>query len=108
MALAPALRRRPTLEGLSLDGNPFGDEGLAAIVAPLPADAPPPQAEVLAELKGLNLYNTRITDDGCAQLASRLRSGALPALVVIGLHEIPASNAARAAVYEARPGLRSR
>ena len=32
MALAPALRRLPALEGLYLDFNPFGDEGLAALV----------------------------------------------------------------------------
>jgi len=102
VALAPALRRRPALEWLSLAGNPFGDEGLAALVAPPPADAPPPQAEALAELKGLGLDATQITDDGCAQLASRLRGGALPALEFLGLWGIPASEAARAAVHEAR------
>ena len=80
VALAPALRRRPALEGLCLARNPFGDEGLAALVAPPPADAPPPQAEALAQLKWLNLIDTQIADDGCARLASRLRSGALPAL----------------------------
>jgi len=105
VALAPALRRRPALEGLDLDGNPFGDEGLAALVAPPPADAPPPQAEALAKLSMLDLGGTQITDDGCVQLASRLRSGALPALEVIDLDEIPASDAAVDAVYEARPGL---
>ena len=105
LTLAPALRRRPALEGLELTGNPFGDEGLAALVAPPPADAPPPQAEVLAKLKWLNLDRSQITDDGCAQLASRLRSGALPALKLLGLAGTPASEAARAAVHEARPGL---
>ena len=105
MALAPALRRRPALEGLDLDGNPFGDEGLAALVAPPPADAPPPQAGALAKLSMLDLGGTQITDDGCVQLASRLRNGALPALEVIDLDEIPASDAAVDAVYEARPGL---
>ena len=36
MALAPALRRRPALEveHLCLCGNPFGDEGLAALLEP--------------------------------------------------------------------------
>jgi hypothetical protein len=52
VALAPALRRRPALAGLFLVGNPFGDDGLAALVAPPPADAPPPQAEALAQLRG--------------------------------------------------------
>ena len=108
LALASALRRRPALKGLYLDGNPFGDAGLAALVAPPPADAPPPQAEVLAQLKWLILGNTQITDAGCAHLASRLWSGALPALVGLHLDHTPASNAARAAVYEARPGLRPR
>ena len=39
VALAPALRRRPALENINLWKNPFGDEGLAALVAPPP---PPP------------------------------------------------------------------
>ena len=34
VALAPALRRLPALQALLLDGNLFGDEGLAALVAP--------------------------------------------------------------------------
>ena len=33
VALAPALRRRPALERIDLEGNPFGDEGLTALVA---------------------------------------------------------------------------
>ena len=106
VALVPALRRRPALEVFFLDDNPFGDEGLAALVAPPPADAPPPQAEALAQLKELYLGYTQITDDGCAQLASRLRSGALPALEYLYLGRSPASEAAIDAVYEARPGLR--
>ena len=103
--LAPALRRRPALELLVLAGNPFGDEGLAALVGPPPADAPPPQAEVLAKLWFFNLRDTQITDDGCAHLASRVRSGALPALEYLLLEPISASVAAIEAVYEARPGL---
>ena len=91
---------------LRLDGNPFGDEGLAALVAPPPADAPPPQAEALAKLKVVHLQRTQITDAGCAHLASRLRSGALPALLRLDLDGISASEAARDAVYEARPGVR--
>ena len=105
MALAPALRRRPALERLAFSSNPFGDEGLAALVAPPPADAPPPQAEALAQLKWLDLAITQITDDGCAHLASRLRSGALPALERLDLYDIPASDVAIDAVFEARPGL---
>ena len=105
VALAPALRRRPALELLVLAGNPFGDEGLAALVAPPPpAGAPPPKTGGLAKLKGLGLRSTQITDDGCAQLASRLRSGALPALEHRYLHLdgiISASGAAINAVYEA-------
>ena len=99
VALAPALRRRPALERLAFSFNPFGDEGLAALVAPPPADAPPPQAEALVKLKRLYLIDTQITDDGCAHLASRLRSGALPALAELYLEGTPASEAARAAVY---------
>ena len=74
-------------------------------MAPPPADAPPPQAEALAKLKGLHLGGSQITDDGCAHLASRLRSGALPALEYLDLEGIPASEAAVDAVYEARADL---
>jgi len=105
VALAPALRRLPALERLHLPRNPFGDEGLAALVAPPPADAPPQQAEALAQL---HVHDTQITDDGCAHLASRLRSGALPALERLNLYGISASNAALDAVYKARPGLAGR
>tara|TARA_B100000795_G_scaffold237498_1_gene198131 strand:- start:140 stop:283 length:144 start_codon:yes stop_codon:yes gene_type:complete len=45
VALAPALRRLPALERLDLTNNLFGDEGLAALVAPLlPTGAPSPPA----------------------------------------------------------------
>jgi hypothetical protein len=108
VALAPALRRRPALDELILSGNPFGDEGLAALVAPPPADAPPPQAEALAKLEWLDLDGSQITDASCTHLVSRLRSGALPALKVLFLDGIPAIEAARAAVYEARPDLGGR
>ena len=60
---------------------------------------------MLAQLKGLNLRGTQITDAGCDHLASRLRSGALPALEFLDLDEIPASDEAIEAVCEARPGL---
>jgi len=99
VALAPALRRRPALKQLYLGENPFGDEGLAALVAPPPAGAPPQQVYTLG------LSDTQITDDGCAYLASRLRSGALPALQFLHLYRTLASRAARDAVYKARPGL---
>ena len=61
---------------------------------------------MLAKLDLLSINGTQITDDGCAHLASRLRSGALPALEILYLGKIPASVAAWAAVYETRPGLR--
>jgi len=107
VALAPALRRLPALEELELFGNPFGDEGLAALVAPPPppAGAPPPPTGVLTELKELYLSRTQIAEAGCATLASALESGALPALNFLNLNDIPASDAAKAAVYAA---LRSR
>ena len=63
LALAPALRRLPALDHLVLWGNPFGDEGLAALVAP------PPPAGVLTKLKTLDLSNTQVTNAGCAPLA---------------------------------------
>ena len=100
VALAPALRRRPALERLSLEGNPFGDEGLAALLAPPPPAGvlPPPTAVGLTKLKTLYLSNTQVTDAGCATLAAALNSGALPAFETLYLAGIPASAAAKAAV----------
>ena len=103
VALAPALRRLSALEKLALIGNPLGDEGLAALVAPPPpAGTPPLPAGGLKKLKLLYLNYTQITDAGCAALASALDSGALPALVALDLGRIPASAAAINAVSAAR------
>eukprot|EP00964_Phaeocystis_antarctica_P016358 scaffold9046_cov64-Phaeocystis_antarctica.AAC.1 len=102
VALAPALRRRPALEELHLVTNPFGDEGIAALVAPpLPAGALPPPAGVLTKLKKLFLDSTQVSDAGCAALAAALNSGALPALEQLFLGGIPASAAATTAVRRA-------
>ena len=99
VALAPALRRRPTLRYLSLSRNPFGDEGLAALVAPPPpAGALPPPTGVLTKLYELNLDLTQITDAGCVTLTSALENGVLPALEELNLYGTPASAAARATV----------
>ena len=102
VALAPALRRRPALEYLDLAGNPFGDERLAALVAPAPpAGTPPPPAGGLLHLERLDLSDTQVTDAGCATLAAALDSGALPALKVLRLDYTPASAAATDAVSKA-------
>ena len=101
VALAPALRRLLALENLVFIGNPLGDEGLAALVAPPPAGALPTTTGVLTKLERLNLRNTQVTDAGCAILAAALDSGALPALEDIDLQGIPASAAATTAVREA-------
>eukprot|EP00964_Phaeocystis_antarctica_P058956 scaffold34994_cov63-Phaeocystis_antarctica.AAC.5 len=99
VALAPALRRRPALEQLWLARNPFGDEGITALVAPLPlAGAPPPPTGGLKKLEELYLSNTQVTDAGCAALAAALDSGALPALDKLYLQGIPASAAAKGSV----------
>ena len=81
-ALAPALRRRSALEQLYLHGNPFGDEGLVALVAPPPpaAGTPPRPAGGLNKLKLLDLRVTRVSDASCATLVAARDSGALPAL----------------------------
>ena len=102
-ALAPALRRRPALERLCLGSNRFGDEGLAALVAPPPppAGTPPPPAGGLKKLELLDLGFTRVTDAGCATLAAELDNGALPALEELKLLGIPASVAATDAVSKA-------
>ena len=115
MALAPALRRRPALEEITLRGNRLGDEGLAALVAPpaaAAAGAPPPTTGGLTRLKVLYLSNTQVTDAGCATLTSALDSGALPALSFLDLDRAPASAAAQAAVrkvvMKAREARRAR
>ena len=98
-ALAPALRRLPALEALSLDLNPFGDEGLAALVAPLPlpSSAPPP----LTKLRVLDLEHTQVSDAGCATLAAALNSGVLPALARLDLDGSPASDAVKVGLQRA-------
>jgi hypothetical protein len=110
VALAPALRRRPALETLNLHQNPFGDKGLAALVAPPPpsAGAPPPPTGVLTKLKLLSLMKTQVTDAGCSALAAALDSGAFPALMKLQLKNTPASAAARAAAREALKRTASR
>ena len=99
VALAPALRRRP-MECIDFAGSKFGDEGVAALVAPPPppAGASPPPTGVLTKLKLLYLGCTKVADAGCAALASALDSGALPALERLYLDNTPASAAARATV----------
>ena len=120
VALAPALRRLPALEGLDLERNPFGDEGIAALVAPpqppagapmagappLPAGALAPLTTALPKLKRLHLHSTQVADAGCAALAAAFNSGALPPLDLLGLGGIPASVAAVDAVYERRQNMR--
>jgi hypothetical protein len=110
VALAPALRRLPALETLTLGGNSFGDEGLAALVAPPPppAGALPPPTGVLTNLKQLELFNMPNTDAGCAALAAALDSGALPALKKVYMSGTPASDAAITAVKEALERTASR
>jgi len=110
VALAPALRRLPALEDLDLAGNPFGDEGLAALVAPPPppAGAPPPTTGGLTKLKELNLSSIQITDAGCDALAAALVCGALPALGSLFLFGTRASAAAKDTVREALERATSR
>ena len=108
-ALAPALRRRSALKQLYLAGNPFGDEGLAALVAPPPlAGTPPRPAGGLKKLELLDLRYTQVSDAGCATLAAALDSGVLPALEELKLDAIPASGAAIDAVYAAMKRSRAR
>eukprot|EP00964_Phaeocystis_antarctica_P084822 scaffold53501_cov69-Phaeocystis_antarctica.AAC.1 len=100
VALAPALRLRPALANLYLYDNPFGDEGLAALVAP-PRPAGTPPAGGLKNLEELDLDDTQVSDAGCAALAAAIDSGALPALERLDLEGIPASAAATEAVHDA-------
>ena len=100
VALAPALRRLPALVELCFSANPFGDEGIAALVAPPPpAGALPPPTGGLKKLQMLILDRTQVSDAGCATLATALDSGALPALENLVVCGIPASAVALARVY---------
>ena len=102
-ALVPALRRRPALQLLYLNAKPFGDEGLAALVAPPPAPpagTPPPPIGGLKKLEAIDLSDTQVSDVGCATLVAALHRGALPALEDLLLRGIPASEAAKAAVQD--------
>ena len=103
VALAPALRRRPALEYLSLRLNPLSDEGIAALVTPPPppADALPPSTGGLAKLQALDLVGTNVSDAGCAALVAALDSGVLPVLKELLLYHAPASAAAKRAVRTA-------
>ena len=111
MALAPTLRQLSGLTRLSLAGNPFGDEGVAALVAPPPPagplalltgvpsdDARTYSDTVLFSLKKLYLSQTRITDRGCAALARALDRCALLQLDELALQDVPAGAAAKAEV----------
>ena len=97
-----------TVEELYLHSNSFGDEGLAALVAPPPAGTPPPPAGGLKKLKLLDLNRSGVTDAGCATLVAALDSGALPALTKLELEDIPASDAAQEAVRAALDRSRGR
>ena len=111
VALVPALLQRPALEKLILYGNPFGDEGLAALLAPPPAGALPPPTEVSTKLKvkHLDLSFTQITDTGCAALTAALESGALPLLEKLDLVGINAGvRAAHGAAVALRAALAKR
>ena len=103
VGLAPALRRRPALEVLVLAGNLFGDQGLAALVAPpLPAGAPPPPTGGLKKLTALDLGGTQITD---AALVTALVSGVLPALTDLFLGKDPVRATAKGLLFIYREGL---
>ena len=94
---------------LSDYNNPFGDEGLAALVAPPPlAGTPPRPAGGLKKLELLDLRYTQVSDAGCATLAAALDSGVLPALEELKLDAIPASGPATDAVYAAMKRSRAR
>ena len=93
--------------GLFLGGNPLGDEGLAALVAPPPpAGTPPPPAGGLKKLEGSTSRHPdhrRRVRHPCRRARQRRAACAREAR----FWRIPASDAAMAAVYEARANLRN-
>ena len=55
----------------------------------------------LKKLKWLDLHRSGVNDAGCATLVAALDNGALPALDMLDLDDIPASDAAIDAATEA-------
>ena len=92
-ALALYLRRLPSLQELSLKMNPFGDQGIRDLVAPLD------QTGGLPALKWLSLNQTRITTNGCwLILLPAIRSGKMPSLLQISMKPLFDHLATHAAV----------
>ena len=60
------------------------------------------------QLEVLSLRRTEVSDSGCANLVAALDSGTLPAVEVLELDGIPASDTAKAAVSEALARSRAR
>ena len=117
VALAPAVRQLIAINCIDLADNPFGDQGIASLVAPPAAqddhECALPRRSQLARLTTLGLQGTQITAAGCATLAAALDGSALPALQVLDLDRIalpacPGSVAARAAVKNALIKSRAR
>ena len=80
-------------------------------MAPPPPAAGTPPAGGLKKLEELYLYEPQISDAGCATLVAALDSGALPALEVLHLYTMTASQeaqeAVRAALARSRGAARS-
>ena len=74
-ALASGLRQLPALKTLGLQRTNITDQGVASLLAE------PLTGGVLNSLQKMYLRANQIADDGCATIASAVRSGALPALV---------------------------
>ena len=72
-ALAAPLRKLLALKVLDLDGCEIGDEGVASLVANLGKDD-------FKALTALYLYSNALTDAGCATLIAAMKSGAMPSL----------------------------
>ena len=87
VALAPALRRMPALKKLGLVGNPLGDEGFAALVAPPPAGSP---TGVLQELEELDLGETSVTEKSIDAYSVAKLSSRLPAMEKMSMGGTPA------------------
>ena len=99
----PALRLRPALEGLALNGSPIGDEGLAARRRRQVRRRR--RREGWRSSTGSTSTTPRSPRPAAPPLAAAFDSGALPALKRLHLLSIPASAAAKAAVNAARANL---
>ena len=94
--LAVPLRALPALIVLQLGNNGIGEQGVVSLVASLGAND-----DGFNSLKKLGLRGNKLTDKGCATLASAIDGGGMPMVEQVQLLDDSLSGEARQAVDDA-------